>query len=126
MILKLLRVEQVKIEDMLQSSYVERSSLRLAVSRKKQIVDLNSKISKTKAVCERCQLSGPGYTRASIEELLYNLQTYFKVSSSVWATSMGVLMSKWLVKGRVLLINYPALGLLGRLAVLLKVIFSIK
>lgn len=40
MILNLLRVEQLKIEDMLQRSFVERTSLRLMNSRKEEILEV--------------------------------------------------------------------------------------
>jgi superfamily II RNA helicase len=122
MILKLLCVEQFRIEDMLQRSYVERSSLRLVVSRKQQITELNAKIDAfPDADCSNCLIPGPDYTRASIDELFYDLQSYFNLASKIWETSMVVLLQKHLVKGRLILVNYPPLGLTGRLAVVLNV-----
>jgi superfamily II RNA helicase len=123
MLLKLLRVEQFRIEDMLQRSYVERSSLRLALGRKKQMDDLSSQISAFPASkCEPCHLPGT-QSRASIEEFYDDLQTYFDISPTIWDNSMDILTNKQLTKGRVILINYPPLGLTGRLAVFLNVSF---
>lgn len=122
MILKLLRVEQFRIEDMLQRSYVERSSLRLAVSRKKQIVELKEKIDVFPEVdCEICNASGPGYKRESIDELFYDLTAYFDILPHMWESTMETLRAKTLNKGRIVLINYPPLGICGKLAVMLDV-----
>lgn len=122
MLLKLLRVEQFRIEDMLQRSYVERSSLRLVVGRKQQITELTNQVHDFPlSNCEQCSSPGPDYSKESIEELYYNLDFYFSFLSQTWHTLMDTLQQKQLVRGRVILINYPQLELAGRVAVVLDV-----
>lgn len=122
MLLKLLRVEEFRIEDMLQNSYVERASLRLVLGRKKQIAELSNKIeSFPTSECEKCSKSGPNSEISSLDDLCNDLSNYFDSLGNTWRDLIEMLVQKQLTKGRVILINYPPLNLTGRLAAVLNV-----
>ncbi|KAI6180853.1 hypothetical protein M3Y98_00765800 [Aphelenchoides besseyi] len=121
MLLKLLRVEQFRIEDMLQRSYVERSSLRLVTTRKNRISELKDEIRALPAAnCEYCFAQRPDSDRPSIEEYMSDLRAYLTDVSYLWPSLVEAHgLQKTLSKGRILLINYPPLNLTGRLGVIL-------
>ncbi|KAH7698472.1 helicase, partial [Aphelenchoides avenae] len=121
MLLNLLRVEQLRIEDMLQRSYVERSSLRLVVSRKEQITEIDTEIQSLPSL--NCSTCFPSDTEKYKSIIAYHhaLRAYLIEMASLWpelVTKHGV--DKLFTPGRVLLITYPPLALVGRLAAVLK------
>ncbi|CAD5218833.1 unnamed protein product [Bursaphelenchus okinawaensis] len=121
MLLKLMRVEQLKVEDVLKRSYVERSALRLVNERESKIVELRQKIDAMSDLdCESCAKS-EAFGKTSAETLLYDLNAYFDMWKKLWTEFENVdSVRKTLQKGRILLISYPALGIWGRLAVVLE------
>uniref|UniRef100_A0A915D9W4 Helicase SKI2W n=1 Tax=Ditylenchus dipsaci TaxID=166011 RepID=A0A915D9W4_9BILA len=121
MILNLMRVEQLRIEDMLQRSFVERTSLRLVVSRKEKMEELKDELLETPDVnCTTCMPTGNS-SSASIMTYYQTLRHYIHEMPSVWADLVANYdVMKVFAPGRVLLINHPPLGLVGVLAVLLQ------
>ena len=124
MLLKLLRVEQFRIEDMLQRSYVERSSLRLVTTRKQRINQLNEEIRALPSnTCADCQQQGPSERQqASLNELHTDLREYLQEVERIWPMLVEqTALLKTLAKGRILLVNYPPLSLTGQLGIVLDV-----
>ncbi|KAI6238169.1 hypothetical protein M3Y99_00714900 [Aphelenchoides fujianensis] len=122
MLLKLLRVEQFRIEDLLQRSYIERSSLRLVTTRKNRITELDEQIRALPSTnCPLCLEPAGDSPLPSLEEYMNDLRAYLADAGAVWPLLVeSVALGKTLSKGRILLVNYPPLGLVGRLGVVLN------
>lgn len=136
MMLNLLRVEHMRIEDMLQRSYTERASLRMVVSRKERLKQIDDEIAALPAVA--CALCCPSSSTSSTASNTKENNNIAGVSSSLVAYFNAVTMyydavsNAWMrliqspkelklfVMGRVVLIHFDALGFAGRLAVILE------
>ncbi|CAD5224854.1 unnamed protein product [Bursaphelenchus xylophilus] len=121
MLLKLMRVEQLKVEEVMKRSYVERSSLRLVNERESKIMELREKVDAMSVLdCELCT-ERDNLGRTAAEALLQDLIDYQKASKALWSQMENVdSIRKTLQKGRIILISYPPLGIWGRLAVVLE------
>ncbi|KAI6229092.1 hypothetical protein M3Y99_01149500 [Aphelenchoides fujianensis] len=85
MLLKLLRVEQFRIEDLLQRSYIERSSLRLVTTRKNRITELDEQIRALPSTnCPLCLEPAGDSPLPSLEEYMNDLRAYLADAGAVW------------------------------------------
>ncbi|KAI1732822.1 DSHCT domain-containing protein [Ditylenchus destructor] len=121
MILNLLRVEQLRIEDMLQRSFFERSSLLLMVGRKEDIHRLKDEIAELPPI--NCSICKPD-SGASILSYFQTLRLYISEFPALWNELVKYDSAKLFVTGRVLIICHPPLGLAGKLAVVLNASFN--
>ncbi|KAK0425799.1 hypothetical protein QR680_009392 [Steinernema hermaphroditum] len=119
MILNLLRVNHLRIEDMLQRSYVENVSLRMSGSRQQKLVQLTDKLAGIDIVdCRACyptnaEHSITVYADKMAKYLVYRTNLYI----SVFRTAA---LAKYLNSGRVVIVNYGPTNIYGRIAVILK------
>uniref|UniRef100_A0A914LAQ4 Helicase C-terminal domain-containing protein n=2 Tax=Meloidogyne incognita group TaxID=654580 RepID=A0A914LAQ4_MELIC len=127
MMLNLLRIEELRIEDMLSNSYVESASLRMVVQRKERLKKVEESISALPQLeCPNCNpppLNGKMDT--TLLGYFNSLINYYKTTKELW--SLLILKgkeAKLFTMGRVLIIHYPPLGIAGRLAVILRSIIE--
>ncbi|TKR94081.1 hypothetical protein L596_008418 [Steinernema carpocapsae] len=121
MILNLLRVNHLRIEDMLQRSYVENVSLRLSGSRKEKLDHLRQRLELMTVVnCRACY--PPDDEELQISNYVKDMSEYIQLRNAVFSTvTRSAGMAKHLTPGRVVIVNYGPLDLYGRIAVILKV-----
>uniref|UniRef100_A0A1I8BR64 Helicase SKI2W n=1 Tax=Meloidogyne hapla TaxID=6305 RepID=A0A1I8BR64_MELHA len=126
MMLNLLRVEHLRIEDMLSNSYVESASLRMVVQRKERLKKIEEDIiALPKLECLHCNPPSNGKTDTTLLGYFNSLLNYYKTTKELW--SLLILKgkeAKLFTTGRVLIIHYPPLGIAGRLAVILRSIIE--
>ncbi|CAJ0587667.1 unnamed protein product, partial [Mesorhabditis spiculigera] len=120
MLLNLLRVEQLKIEDMLQRSYVESGSLRNALKVKEQLEMERDKLSEfTLPDCCHC-FPEVGQT-AALSQYVQEMTKYYQLRCQLWEhlwKEPGV--SAALIAGRAVVVNTGRYGLGTRVAILIK------
>uniref|UniRef100_A0A915M846 Helicase ATP-binding domain-containing protein n=1 Tax=Meloidogyne javanica TaxID=6303 RepID=A0A915M846_MELJA len=126
MMLNLLRIEELRIEDMLSNSYVESASLRMVVQRKERLKKVEENIlALPQLECPNCNLPPNGKMDTTLLGYFNSLINYYKTTKELW--SLLILKgkeAKLFTMGRVLIIHYPPLGIAGRLAVILRSIIE--
>ncbi|KAL3094923.1 hypothetical protein niasHT_024837 [Heterodera trifolii] len=162
MLLNLLRVEQLRIEDMLQRSYVERASLRAVVTRKAKLKEIDDQIDALPAMeCGHCAAAAPSppppaadgtasatatnccptmpaanaddsVPTTSSSSSMASVRLYFETVlgyADALATTWPLVVQrgredKLFAPGRVVVVHYTPLSIVGRLAVVLKARFT--
>uniref|UniRef100_F1KR63 Helicase SKI2W n=2 Tax=Ascaris suum TaxID=6253 RepID=F1KR63_ASCSU len=120
MLLNLLRVEHLRIEDMLQRSYVESASLRHALTRKATLTKVEAVLSSMPPLeCDICCTSNE--THNSIEDYYILLREFVRFRSDLWLDLLRYpVFDKMLCLGRLVIVCLPEINRLATLAVILK------
>ncbi|MFH4976064.1 hypothetical protein AB6A40_002773 [Gnathostoma spinigerum] len=119
MLLNLLRVERVRIEDMLQRSFAESSSLKNISANKSRLRELNGKISKLPQL--KCPVCNPAQPEFSLYDYYMKLEEFVELRSAVWSEACrSHYVSKFFTPGRLVIVSLPEVGLKTCLAVLLQ------
>uniref|UniRef100_A0A915BRU3 Helicase SKI2W n=1 Tax=Parascaris univalens TaxID=6257 RepID=A0A915BRU3_PARUN len=120
MLLNLLRVEHLRIEDMLQRSYVESASLRHALTRKATLAKVEAALSSMPLLeCNICCTSNE--THKSIEDYYVLLREFVRFRSDLWLDLLRYsVFDKMLSLGRLVIVSLPEINRVATLAVILK------
>jgi Superfamily II RNA helicase len=115
MLLNLLRVEQLRVEDMLQRSYVESASLRQGMSRKIRLKEVEEQLSKaTEPECRAC-------TEGNLAGYHTQMRQLVRLRSELWTTLATLpAVDKMLAPCRIVIISHGSL-IRNRVALILKV-----
>ena len=116
MILNLLRVEQLKIEDMLQRSYVESDSLRESKDKQKMLKELKKSLEEMKLVeCETCT---PNSQLRDYHDALAN---YVLKRESIWPKLNDEnVINKFLCSGRFVIVSNAQFQLHNECVLIIK------
>uniref|UniRef100_A0A914X265 Uncharacterized protein n=1 Tax=Plectus sambesii TaxID=2011161 RepID=A0A914X265_9BILA len=114
MLLNLLRVEQLRVEDMLQRSYVESASLRQGMSRKIRLKEVEERLKSAKEPdCRTC-------TEGNLPEYHSLMRQFVRLRSELWTTLTALpAVDKMLTPCRVVIISHGA-HIRNRVALILK------
>ncbi|KAK6056121.1 DSHCT domain protein, partial [Cooperia oncophora] len=120
MLLNLLRVEHLRVEDMLQRSFVESASLREGPRRKSNLEKAQQQLSSLPKI--DCQMCDPGEATVSpIRQYHDVLVNFIERKSSLWSRlASESAMDKRLKCGRVLLVSSAHHNLQNQLVLLVK------
>ncbi|VDK54199.1 unnamed protein product [Anisakis simplex] len=129
MLLNLLRVEHLRIEDMLQRSYVESASLRLALSRKATLKKVETTLAQMPPLeCDICCKKNDrgsvddGTDQWSIEEYYMQLRDFVRFRSELWTDLIRYpVVDKMLSLGRLVIVALPEIGRQATLGIIMKV-----
>ncbi|CAJ0932957.1 unnamed protein product, partial [Mesorhabditis belari] len=130
MLLNLLRVEQLKIEDMLQRSYVESGSLRGAL-KLKQTLELQRQLLEAMHP-PTCTVCFPELGDMGLQSYIDLLITYIERQNSLWNVLYTEdAVNKLLIPGRIVIVHLPCFAepraaiLLSEKANMLKVVLPV-
>lgn len=116
MILNLLRVEQLKIEDMLQRSYVESDSLRESKEKRKSLVDTKNAIQTMSTI--ECSTCSPN---SQLRDYHDALAVFLRKSEHIWPKLNDEnVINKLLCSGRFLIVNSAQQQLQNECVLLIK------
>ncbi|XGW25717.1 hypothetical protein V3C99_006824 [Haemonchus contortus] len=120
MLLNLLRVEHLRVEDMLQRSFVESASLREGPKRKSNLEKAQKELSALPKI--ECQMCDPGEAKVSPLRQYHDvLVNFIERKSELWQRLASELtMDKRLKCGRVLLVSSAHHNLQNQLVLLVK------
>uniref|UniRef100_A0AAF5PJQ3 Helicase SKI2W n=1 Tax=Wuchereria bancrofti TaxID=6293 RepID=A0AAF5PJQ3_WUCBA len=118
MLLNLLRVEHLSVEDVLRRSYVESASLRLALTQKARLKEIEELLLlKKDPNCTTC-FPTEGH---SIVDYYENLRIFVRSRAELWPELIRFsVLDKLLLPGRLVIVCLPEIGRLAAVAVLLK------
>uniref|UniRef100_A0A0N5AB10 Helicase SKI2W n=1 Tax=Syphacia muris TaxID=451379 RepID=A0A0N5AB10_9BILA len=121
MLLNLLRVEHLRIEDMLQHSYLESASLRQVLTRQQEMKQLAEKIAAYPALkCSTCCVTCEEYY--SINEYHARLREFVRFRSELWQDLFQFAsFEKMFAPGRLVIVALPQINRPSSLAMVLKV-----
>ncbi|KHN73004.1 Helicase SKI2W [Toxocara canis] len=122
MLLNLLRVEHLRIEDMLQRSFVESASLRQALTRKATLNKVETALSSMRPLeCDVCCISNE--THSSIEDYFMQLLEFVRFRGQLWSDLVRYpIVDKMLSLGRLVIVCLPEINRIATLAVVLKMV----
>ncbi|KAL3989648.1 DSHCT (NUC185) domain family protein [Acanthocheilonema viteae] len=119
MLLNLLRVEHLSVEDVLRRSYVESASLRLALTQKTRLKEIEKLLaSKEDFNCTACF----PVERRSIIDYYENLKIFLQSRAELWPELIRFsIVDKLLSPGRLIIVCLPETERIATVAVLLKI-----